>query len=92
MKVLADTLGDIEPQPCSSYQARLPAYIIADGNPIWSFATGGQASSHLRQHQLPPAIAIGLKNLGYTFVSPTAAEANRVIRELLPKLSNESHE
>jgi hypothetical protein len=37
-------------------------------------------------------IAIGLKNLGYTFVSPTAAEANRVIRELLPKLSNESHE
>ena len=30
MKVLADTLGGIEPQPYFSYPARLPADIIAD--------------------------------------------------------------
>jgi hypothetical protein len=66
MKVLADTLGDIEPQPCFSYPARLPAYIIADGqrNLVvrdgWAsfFYHTYDSISYLQQ------IAIGLKSLG----------------------------
>jgi hypothetical protein len=75
MKVLADTLGGIEPQPYFSYPARLPADIIADAqrNLVvrdgWAsfFYHTYDSVSYLQQ------TVIGLKNLGYTFVSPTAA-------------------
>jgi uncharacterized protein YdaL len=75
MKVLADTLGGIEPLPYFSYPARLPADIIADAQRNLA-VRGGWASffyhtydsiSYLQQ------TVTGLKNLGYTFVSPTAA-------------------
>jgi uncharacterized protein YdaL len=75
MKVLADTLGGIEPQPYFSYPARLPADIIADAqrNLVvrdgWAsfFYHTYDSISYLRQ------TVTGLKSLGYTFVSPTAA-------------------
>lgn len=75
MKVLADTLGGIEPQPYFSYPARLPADIIAaaqrtlvvrDGWASFFYHTYDNIS-YLQQ------TVTGLKNLGYTFVSPTAA-------------------
>jgi len=75
MKVLADTLGGIEPQPYFSYPARLPADIIADArrNLVvrdgWAsfFYHTYDSISYLQQ------TVTGLKSLGYTFVSPTAA-------------------
>jgi hypothetical protein len=71
----ADTLGGIESQPYFSYPARLPADIIADAqrNLVvrdgWAsfFYHSYDSVSYLQQ------TAIGLKNMGYTFVSPTAA-------------------
>jgi uncharacterized protein YdaL len=75
MKVLADTLGGIEPLPYFSYPARLPADLIADAqrNLVvrdgWAsfFCHTYDSITYLQQ------TVIGLKNLGYTFVSPTAA-------------------
>jgi uncharacterized protein YdaL len=75
MKVLADTLGGIEPQPYFSYPARLPADIIADAQrnlvvrDAWAsfFFHTYDNVSYLKQ------TVLGLKSLGYTFVSPTAA-------------------
>jgi uncharacterized protein YdaL len=75
MKVLADTLGGIEPQPYFSYPARLPADIIADAqrNLVvrdgWAsfFYHTYDSISYLQQ------AVTGLKSLGYTFVAPTAA-------------------
>jgi hypothetical protein len=75
MKVLADTLGGIEPQPYFSYPARLPADIIADAQrnlvvrDAWAsfFFHTYDNVSYLQQ------TVTGLKSLGYTFVSPTAA-------------------
>jgi uncharacterized protein YdaL len=75
MKVLADTLGGIEPLPYYSYPARLPADIIADAqrNLVvrdgWAsfFYHSYDSISYLQQ------TVSGLKSLGYTFVSPTAA-------------------
>jgi hypothetical protein len=75
MKVLADTLGGIEPQPYFSYPARLPADIIADAqrNLVvrdgWAsfFYHTYDSISYLQQ------AVTGLKGLGYTFVAPTAA-------------------
>lgn len=75
MKVLADTLGGIEPQPYFSYPARLPADIIADAqrNLVvrdgWAsfFYHTYDSISYLQQ------TVTGLKSLGYTFVAPTAA-------------------
>jgi len=75
MKVLADTLGGIEPTPYFSYPARLPADIIADAqrNLVvrdgWAnfFYHTYDNISYLQQ------TVTGLKGLGYTFVSPTAA-------------------
>jgi uncharacterized protein YdaL len=75
MKVLADTLGGIEPQPYFSYPARLPADIIADAqrNLVvrdgWAsfFYHTYDSISYLKQ------TVTGLKSLGYTFVAPTAA-------------------
>ena len=75
MKVLADTLGGIEPQPYYSYPARLPADIIADAqrNLVvrdgWAsfFYHTYDSISYLQQ------AVTGLKSLGYTFVAPTAA-------------------
>jgi uncharacterized protein YdaL len=75
IKVLADTLGGIEPQPYFSYPARLPADIIADAqrNLVvrdgWAsfFYHTYDSISYLQQ------TVTGLKSLGYTFVSPTAA-------------------
>jgi uncharacterized protein YdaL len=74
-KVLADTLGGIEPLPYFSYPARLPADLIADAqrNLVvrdgWAsfFYHTYDSISYLQQ------TVTGLKNLGYTFVSPTAA-------------------
>jgi hypothetical protein len=74
-KVLADTLGGIEPLPYYSYPARLPAQIIADAqrNLVvrdgWAsfFYHTYDSISYLQQ------TVTGLKNLGYTFVAPTAA-------------------
>ena len=75
MRVLADTLGGIEPQPYFSYSARLPADIIADAQRNLAVRKGWasffyhtyDSISYLQQ------TVTGLKNLGYTFVSPTAA-------------------
>jgi len=75
MKVLADTLGGIEPQPYFSYPARLPADISADAqrNLVvrdgWAgfFYYTCDSLSYLQQ------TIIRLKSLGCTFVSPTAA-------------------
>ena len=75
MKVLADTLGGIEPQPYYFYPARLPADIIADAqrNLVvrdgWAsfFYHTYDSISYLQQ------AVTGLKALGYTFVAPTAA-------------------
>jgi uncharacterized protein YdaL len=75
IKVLADTLGGIEPQPYFSYPARLPADIIADAqrNLVvrdgWAsfFYHSYDSISYLEQ------TVTGLKSLGYTFVSPTTA-------------------
>jgi uncharacterized protein YdaL len=75
MKVLADTLGGIEPLPYFSYPARLPADIIADAQRNLAVRDGWASFfyhtydniSYLQQ------TVTGLKNLGYTFVSPTAA-------------------
>ena len=75
MKVLADTLGGIEPQPYFSYPARLPADIIADAQRHLVIRDGWasffyhtyDSISYLQQ------TVTGIKNLGYTFVSPTAA-------------------
>ena len=74
-KVLADTLGGIEPLPYYSYPARLPAQIIADAqrNLVvrdgWAsfFYHTYDSISYLQQ------TVTGLKGLGYTFVAPTAA-------------------
>jgi uncharacterized protein YdaL len=74
-KVLADTLGGIEPQPYFSYPARPPADIIADAQRTlvvrdgWAsfFYHTYDSISYLQQ------TVTGLKNLGYTFVSPTTA-------------------
>jgi hypothetical protein len=71
----ADTLGGIGSQPYFSYPARLPADIIADAqrNLVvrdgWAsfFYHSYDSISYLQQ------TVIGLKNMGYTFVSPTAA-------------------
>ena len=75
MKVLADTLGGIEPQPYFSYPARLPADIIADAQRNLAVRDGWASFfyhsydniSYLKQ------TVTGLKSLGYTFVAPTAA-------------------
>jgi len=75
MKVLADTLGGIEPLPYFSYPARLPADLIADAQRNLVVRDGWATFfyhtydniSYLRQ------TVTGLKSLGYTFVSPTAA-------------------
>lgn len=75
MKVLADTLGGIEPQPFFSYPARLPADIIADAQRNLVVRDGWASFfyhtyddiSYLQQ------TVTGVKNLGYTFVSPTTA-------------------
>jgi uncharacterized protein YdaL len=74
-KVLADTLGGIEPLPYFSYPARLPADIIADAQRNLAVRDGWasffyhtyDSISYLQQ------TVTGLKSLGYTFVSPTAA-------------------
>jgi uncharacterized protein YdaL len=75
IKVLADTLGGIEPLPYFTYPARLPADIIADAQRTLVVRDGWASFfyhtyddiSYLQQ------TVTGLKNLGYTFVSPTAA-------------------
>jgi uncharacterized protein YdaL len=75
MKVLADTLGGIEPLPYFSYPARLPAAIIADAQRNLVVRDGWASFfyhtyddiSYLQQ------TVTGLKSLGYTFVSPTTA-------------------
>ncbi len=75
MKVLADTLGGIEPLPYFSYPARLPADIIADAQRNLVVRDGWASFfyhtydniSYLKQ------TVTGLKSLGYTFVAPTAA-------------------
>jgi len=75
MKVLPDTLGGIEPLPYFSYPARPPADIIADAqrNLVvrdgWAsfFYHTYDSINYLKQ------TVTGLKGLGYTFVSPTAA-------------------
>ena len=64
MKVLADTLGDIEPQPCFSYPARLPAYIIADGQRNLVVRDGWAADHTYDSISYLEQIAIGPKNLG----------------------------
>jgi uncharacterized protein YdaL len=74
-KVLADTLGGIEPLPYFSYPARLPADIIADAQRNLVVRDGWASFfyhtydniSYLQQ------TVTGLKGLGYTFVSPTSA-------------------
>jgi uncharacterized protein YdaL len=75
MKVLADTLGGIEPQPYYSTPAVLPATIIAnaqrnlvvrDGWASFFYHTY-DSLSYLQQ------TVTGIQALGYTFVSPTAA-------------------
>jgi len=75
MKVLADTLGGIEPLPYFSYPARLPADIITDAQKNLVVRDGWASFfyhtydnvSYLQQ------TVTGLKSLGYTFVAPTAA-------------------
>jgi len=75
MKVLADTLGGIEPLPYFTYPARPPADIIADAQRNLAVRDGWasffyhtyDSISYLQQ------TVTGLKSLGYTFVSPTTA-------------------
>jgi uncharacterized protein YdaL len=75
MKVLADTLGGIEPQPYFSYPARLPADIIADAQRNLVVRDGWASFFYHTYDNLSDLqqTVRGLKNLGYTFVSPTAA-------------------
>jgi len=69
-KVLADTLGGIEPLPFFQFPARLPADIIADAQRTLVVRDGiasfffhpTDSISYLQQ------TVTGLKNLGYTFV------------------------
>jgi hypothetical protein len=69
-KVLADTLGGIQPQPFFQFPARLPADIIADAQRTLVVRDGvasvfynpSDSISYLRQ------TVNGLKSLGYTFV------------------------
>jgi uncharacterized protein YdaL len=75
MKVLADNLGCIEPSPYFSNPARLPADIIADAQRSL-VVRDGWASFFYHTYDnisLLQQTVTGLKALGYTFVSPTAA-------------------
>ncbi len=73
-KVLPDTLGGISPQPFFGTPARLPADIIADAQRnlvvrdgfASFFYNSDDNISYLQQ------TVQGIKNLGYTFVSPSA--------------------
>ena len=75
MKVLADTLGGIEPLPYFSYPARLPADIIADAQRNLVVRDGWASFFYHTYDNITylQQTVTGLKNLGYTFVSPTAA-------------------
>ena len=66
MKVLADTLGGIEPLPYFSYPGRLPADLIADAqrNLVVRDGWASFLLSHVRQHQLSPADRHRDKELG----------------------------
>jgi uncharacterized protein YdaL len=75
MKVLADTLGGIEPQPYFSYPARLPADIIADAQRNLVVRDGWASFFYHTYDSITylEQTVTGLKSLGYTFVSPTTA-------------------
>jgi uncharacterized protein YdaL len=73
--VLADTLGGIEPLPNVSYPARLPAQIIADAQRNLAVRDGWASFFYNTKDDISyiQQTVTGLKDLGYTFVSPTAA-------------------
>jgi uncharacterized protein YdaL len=75
MKVLADTLGGIDPLPYFSYPARLPADIIADAKRTLVVRDGWASFFYHTYDNISylQETVTGLKNLGYTFVSFTAA-------------------
>jgi uncharacterized protein YdaL len=75
MKVLADTLGGIEPEPYYSYPARLPAQIIADAQRNLVVRDGWASFFYHTYDSITylQQTVTGIKSLGYTFVSPTAA-------------------
>jgi uncharacterized protein YdaL len=74
-KVLADTLGGIQPQPFFQFPARLPADIIADAQRTLVVRDGfasffynpTDSIAYLQQ------TVVGLKGLGYTFVGQAGA-------------------
>jgi hypothetical protein len=72
MKVLADTLGGIEPQAYFTYPARLPADIIADAQRNLVVRDGVASFFYHSYDDISylQATVSGLKSLGYTFVSP----------------------
>jgi uncharacterized protein YdaL len=71
-RVLADTLGGIEPLPFAANPARPPADILADAQRLLVVRDGvgvfffhpSDSISYLRQ------VVTGMKTLGYTFVDP----------------------
>jgi uncharacterized protein YdaL len=75
MKVLADNLGSIEPLPYFSSPARLPADIIADAQRNLAVRDGWASFFYHTYNSISylQQTVTGLKALGYTFVSPTAA-------------------
>jgi uncharacterized protein YdaL len=75
MKVLADTLGGIEPLPYFTYPARLPADLIADAGRNLVVRDGWASFFYHTYDDISylQETVTGLKSLGYTFVSPTAA-------------------
>jgi uncharacterized protein YdaL len=72
MKVLADTLGGIEPQAYFTYPARLPADIIADAQRNLVVRDGVASFFYHSYDDISylQATVSGLKSLGYTFVGP----------------------
>ena len=73
-KVLADTLGGIQPEPFGPTPARLPADIIADAQRTLVVRDGVASFFYNPSDNISylKATIQGLKNLGYTFVSPTS--------------------
>jgi hypothetical protein len=76
-RVLADTLGGIEPEPLTVngtviYPARLPADLIADAQRNLVVRDGVASFFYHPTDDISylQATITGLKNLGYTFVSP----------------------
>jgi len=74
-KVLADTLGGIQPQPFFQFPARLPADIIADAQRTLVVRDGFASFFYNPSDNITylQQTVVGLKNLGYTFVGEAGA-------------------